>query len=603
MLAALPGRSSGILLHVTSLPSAHGVGDVGTEALKFLDWMHKAGQTLWQFLPLNPHGHAGSPYGTPSALAANPILISLEVSGNKSVVHGSRQEEGLTYTHTLSWQPLVAIGLLKEEELKELLALPKDKVDYDRVTPLKRRLLRLARDRFREHNGENDAEAATLNTEGAAGTAPPQISTATVLSEWADLFDRFVLREGPTWLDDYALFTALRDHHGKCWVDWPADIRDRKAPAMKRARSELANEIDEHMFNQFLFDLQWTQVRTRARELGIKLIGDIPIFVAYDSADAWSHRQMFKLDADGKQLAQAGVPPDYFSATGQLWGNPVYDWAAIAKDNYKWWTLRCRRTLALTDVIRIDHFRGFEAAWEVPATDTTALNGKWVKGPGAKVFKAVDKALGGKMPVIAEDLGVITPDVEAVRDEMGYPGMKVLQFAWGGGSPYNPHGDHLPHNLRGRHCVYYTGTHDNNTAKGWAEQATPSERRAVRRYVGRARPGAPPIDQAPAAKRKRTEEGATTSAAEADNDNTDDDDDDANDVISTASFDFIRLALASVADMAIFQLQDALDLGTDCRMNLPATAEGNWGWRALDGQMTDGIAAKLRGISEFYGRI
>ncbi|KAJ3179803.1 hypothetical protein HDU87_002371 [Geranomyces variabilis] len=579
MLAALPGRSSGVLLHVTSLPSAHGVGDVGTEALRFLDWMHKAGQTLWQFLPLNPHGHAGSPYGTPSALAANPILISLE--------------------------PLVTVGLLKNEELKELLALPKDKVDYDRVTPMKRRLLRIARDRFRDNNEETEGDAATKTSTETADTKVP----ATILSEWADRFDQFVLREGPTWLDDYALFTALREHHGKCWVDWPADVRDRKAPAMKRARKDLAAEIDEHMFNQFLFDLQWTQVRARARELGIKLVGDIPIFVAYDSADVWSHRQMFKLDVDGKQLAQAGVPPDYFSATGQLWGNPVYDWAAIAKDDYKWWTLRCRRTLALTDVIRIDHFRGFEAAWEVPAADTTAMNGKWVKGPGAKVFKAVDKALGGKMPVIAEDLGVITAEVEAVRDEMGYPGMKVLQFAWGGGSPYNPRGDHLPHNLRGRHCVYYTGTHDNNTARGWAEQATPAERRAVRRYVGRAAPGAHSVDEAPAAKRKRVNDGAVNVSAPAGgsaaikSDTPADDGDDAKDVIDTASMDFIRLALASVADMAIFQLQDALDLGTDCRMNLPATAEGNWGWRALDGQMTDGIAAQLRNITEFYGRI
>ncbi|KAJ3157116.1 hypothetical protein HDU89_002527 [Geranomyces variabilis] len=579
MLAALPGRSSGILLHVTSLPSAHGVGDVGTEALRFLHWMHKAGQTLWQFLPLNPHGHAGSPYGTPSALAANPILISLE--------------------------PLVTVGLLKQEELKELLALPKDKVDYDRVTPMKRRLLRVARDRFRANNEETTGDAATNTTAEAADTKTP----ATILSEWADRFDQFVLREGPTWLDDYALFTALREHHGKCWVDWPAEVRDRKAPAMKRARKDLAAEIDEHMFNQFLFDLQWTQVRARARELDVKLIGDIPIFVAYDSADVWSHRQMFKLDVDGKQLAQAGVPPDYFSATGQLWGNPVYDWAAIAKDDYKWWTLRCRRTLALTDVIRIDHFRGFEAAWEVPAADTTAMNGKWVKGPGAKVFKAVDKALGGKMPVIAEDLGVITAEVEAVRDEMGYPGMKVLQFAWGGGSPYNPRGEHLPHNLRGRHCVYYTGTHDNNTARGWAEQATPAERRAVRRYVGRAAPGAHSVDEAPAAKRKRVDDGAVNVSAPSGgsaaikSDTNVEDSDKAKDVIDTASMDFIRLAMASVADMAIFQLQDALDLGTDCRMNLPATAEGNWGWRALDGQMTDGIAAQLRNISEFYGRI
>ncbi|TPX56281.1 4-alpha-glucanotransferase [Powellomyces hirtus] len=545
-LAPLPGRCSGVLLHVTSLPTDYGIGDVGPAAINFLDWLHKAGQTLWQFLPLNPHGHAGSPYGTPSALAANPAIVSLV--------------------------PLLGAGLLKADDVKELLSVPKGKVDYDRITPLKRRLLRLARDRFREGNISHPS-----------------------IEGWDEKFDEFVRREGPSWLDDYALFTALREKHGKCWVDWPVELRDRKASAMNKARKELEDDIDEHLFNQFLFDIQWSAVRKHAEKLGIRLVGDIPIFVAYDSADVWAHRQMFKLDKDGKQLAQAGVPPDYFSATGQLWGNPVYDWTAIAKDGYKWWTLRCQRMLALSDIIRIDHFRGFEAAWEVPADHTTAMNGKWVKGPGTAVFKAVDKALGGRMPVIAEDLGVITAEVNAIRDEMGYPGMKVLQFAWGGESKYDPRGDHLPHNLKSHHCVYYTGTHDNNTARGWAEQASASERKAVRRYLGRSAPGQD-LD-APGGKRKRVEGASMVSekleaGAE----------DDAREIIETASWDFIRIAFSSVADMAILQLQDALDLGTDCRMNLPATVDNNWSWRALDGQMTDDIAAKLRSFTEFYGR-
>ncbi|TPX69423.1 4-alpha-glucanotransferase [Spizellomyces sp. 'palustris'] len=543
-----PARCSGVLLHITSLPTKYGIGDVGPSALNFLEWLHKAGQTVWQFLPLNPHGHAGSPYGTPSALAANPAIIALD--------------------------PLLEVGLLQPSDIEELQGLPADHVDYDRVTPLKRRALRLARDRFREGTISNP-----------------------VLSEWEERLNKFVVAHGSAWLDDYALFTAIRDKEGKSWVEWPVDLRDRKSSALHKARKDLEDDIDEHVFNQFLFSEQWSLVRRRAKELGVRLVGDIPIFVAHDSADVWSHRKMFKLDKDGKQIVQAGVPPDYFSATGQLWGNPVYDWDAIGKDGYKWWTLRFRRTLELTDVIRIDHFRGFQAAWEVPAEDKTAQNGKWVEGPGAKVFRAVDKALGTRMPVIAEDLGLITKEVHGLRDELGYPGMKVLQFAWGGDGQYDPRNDHLPHNLKHHQCVYYTGTHDNNTVRGWAESASPAERRAVRQYLGRGSPGVTNGGETGAKRKRLDDEDQKDVKRDLSSQDT------ALEIVDSSSYDFIRLALSSIADMAIFQLQDALDLGGDCRMNLPATAEGNWKWRADNGQLTEEIAQRLRELTQLYGRV
>ncbi|KAI8826698.1 4-alpha-glucanotransferase [Fimicolochytrium jonesii] len=552
-----PGRCSGVLLHVTSLPSNHGIGDVGPTAIRFVDWLSAAGQSIWQFLPLNPHGYAGSPYGTPSAMAANPAIVSLE--------------------------PLIEEGLLTAVDVKELETLPRGKVDYDRVTPLKRQALRLARDRFR------------------STTSPfPKHH------EWLGKLEQFIANEGAAWLNDYALFAALHEKHNACWIDWPAELRDRKPAALAKAQEELYDEIDEHIFTQFLFDMQWAQVRRHAKEKGVRLVGDIPIFVAYDSADVWSHRKLFKLDAQGKQTVQAGVPPDYFSETGQLWGNPVYDWAAIATEGYKWWTLRFSRTLALADIIRIDHFRGFEAAWEVPASHKTAMNGTWVKGPGAKVFRAVDKALGYRTPVIAEDLGLITQSVHDLRDELGYPGMKVLQFAWGGDS-YDATNDHLPHNLKTSRCVYYTGTHDNDTVRGWADSATDAQRAAVLRYLGRDASKSAVAD----GKRKREEDGDAASAIPAAKkpDNTT-----ANgpssltekavtNAIPTVSWDFIHLALASVADIAIVQLQDVLDLGTEARMNTPATADGNWSWRVDEAAVTKEIGEKLRGVTEVFGRV
>ncbi|KAI9092813.1 4-alpha-glucanotransferase [Phlyctochytrium arcticum] len=543
-------RRSGVLLHITSLPSPHGIGDIGPAAHSFLDWLYSAGQTVWQFLPLNPHGYAGSPYGTPSALASSPDMISLE--------------------------ELVQVGLLEKSEVAELAALPQDKVHYEKVTPLKQKALRQARDRFAAYTPD---------------TCPPH------LKPWLAEIEQFK-KDQEDWLADYALYTALHKRENTCWIDWAPELRDRSASALAQVREELTEDIDTHIFAQYIFDRQWKALRAKASGLGIKLVGDIPIFVAYDSADVWANRSQFKLNPQGKQTVLAGVPPDYFSATGQLWGNPLYDWDAMDKTGYTWWASRFKRTIELVDIVRIDHFRGFAAAWEVPAGQTTAMNGTWVPGPGAKVFAAVDKILGYTVPVIAEDLGLITPEVEALRDGLQYPGMKIIQFAWGGSSLYSPQSDHLPHNLKTPRCVYYTGTHDNNTVRGWAETATEAERQAVWEYLGR-----PDLDlrdsgndtQPKGSKRIKladtTKNGSTTTSTITPI------------LLNTISKDLIRLCLASIADLAIIQLQDALDLGGDCRMNLPATADGNWGWRVQERMVTQDVAGWLRKCAATYGRI
>jgi len=531
-------RRTGILLHPTSLPGAYGVGDVGPASLKFLDWMHKAGANLWQFLPLNPHGHAGTPYAVPSAMAASPAMIAIE--------------------------PLLEYGLIKEEEVSALKELQQDKVNYDKLTPIKRGILRLARDRFRSGQVTNS-----------------------VVDTWKDKMSEYVQREGKEWLEDYALFMALREANNKCWIEWPEAIRDRKKDALDLARQEYADSIDEHYFNQFVFAEQWGKTRARAAELGIKLVGDIPIFVAYDSADVWANRKIFKLDKEGKQTVQAGVPPDYFSATGQLWGNPLYNWTACAKESYKWWTLRFRRTMDLADIIRIDHFRGFQAAWEVPIEDNNAIGGSWVLGPGTKVFNAVNKNLQKKLPIIAEDLGLITKEVTDLREELEFPGMRVLQFAWD-----SPTSEHLPHNVEYKATVMYTGTHDNDTVRGFASKATPAQRRFIRDYLGRTTSE----EQLNAgSKRKRDDESKDVSTAN--------NDDDVPSIVSTASWDMIRLCLSSSADTAIVQMQDILDLDSDARMNTPATTDGNWSWRVKDESLfTEEAASILKKYSVTYGR-
>lgn len=487
-------RRCGVLLHPTSLPSRFGIGDLGPAASDFLDYLARARQTLWQVLPLAPTGYGDSPYASPSAFACNPLLIAPE--------------------------SLVEQGLLSREELEPLGKLPHDRVDFGQLLPLKRQVLQMAFDR-----------------------QPPE------LHERIEAFRR----AQASWLDDYALFAALNETHGY-WVEWAPPLRDREPAAIDQAREELQQQVDFHIFCQFLFFEQWQALRGRANALGIGVVGDIPIFVAHDSADVWAHPHLFKLDHERRPTVVAGVPPDYFSATGQLWGNPLYDWQAMADEGYAWWIARFRHLLELVDAVRVDHFRGFQAAWEVPAGAATAVDGQWVEGPGIAVFEAIDRGMGGHAPVIAEDLGLITDEVRALLAQTGFPGMKVLQFAFGGGTD-NPY---LPHNFVDPNCVVYTGTHDNDTTRGWFETASEHERAAVLRYLG----------------------------------NRD----------SDITFALMRLALASTARTAILPLQDVLGLDSEARMNVPGAVGASWAWRVQEEQLDPSCAARLAELTETYGR-
>ncbi|MEI7770609.1 MAG: 4-alpha-glucanotransferase [Chloroflexales bacterium] len=495
-------RSSGILLHPTSLPGPWGIGDLGASAYRFVDFLAAAGQRLWQVLPLGPTGYGDSPYQCFSAFAGNPLLVSLD--------------------------DLVDRGLLGQAELEAAAEaagdLGGDHVDYGRVIGFKLGLLRASYERMR------DGVAIGL----------------------ADDFEAFCA-EQDSWLADYALFMALKDlHGGASWNTWAPDLRSRKAAALRKARKELAEPIQVQKYLQFLFFSQWAPLKAYANERDIRIIGDAPIFVAYDSADVWANPRLFFLNDDGSPTVVAGVPPDYFSATGQLWGNPLYRWDRLAKDDYAWWIARLRQTLAIVDVLRLDHFRGFEAYWEVPATEETAINGTWVKGPGAALFVRLREVLG-ELPIIAEDLGLITPEVDAIREEFGFPGMKVLQFAFGDDAT-NPY---LPHNY-GPDCVVYSGTHDNNTTVGWFQDISEDEREAARLYLGR----------------------------------------DGSDI----AWDLIRLALMSVADIAVVPLQDILRIGSAGRMNTPGRPDGNWGWRFRADALNDGLAFGVRLLTTAYGR-
>jgi 4-alpha-glucanotransferase len=484
------------LLHPSSLPSHYGIGDLGPAAFEFLDYLARAKQSLWQVLPLGPTGFGDSPYASPSAFAGNPLLIAP--------------------------QPLIEQGVLMPGDLEELTSLPTDHVDFGRLLPLKRQLLQTA---FQ----------CGGRTKGAR-------------------LDRFRQAQA-TWLDDFALFSALKDQLGRAWTEWEPALRDRHPDALAHARTELAEGIAYHVFCQFVFFDQWLALRAQASRLGIGIVGDIPVFVAHDSADVWANQDLFKLDDRGCPIVVAGVPPDYFSATGQLWGNPLYDWTAMAAEGYGWWIRRFRHLLELVDLVRIDHFRGFEAAWEVPAGASTAVDGTWVKGPGEAVFQAIASTLGvGQPPVIAEDLGLITDDVRDLLRSTRFPGMKVLQFAFGGGSD-NPY---LPHNYTDPNCVVYTGTHDNDTTRGWYAAASEHERDFTRRYVG-------------------------TDA-------------------SHIALDFMRIALSSTANTAIVPLQDVLDLGSEGRMNTPGSPESNWTWRFTADQLDPEHADYLAQMTVTYGR-
>ncbi len=493
-------RASGILCHPTSFPSRYGIGDLGQGAYDFLDWLAKAKQQLWQVLPLGPTGYGDSPYQSFSAFAGNPLLISLD---------------GLAYA-----------GLLPQDALADVPAFPATRVDFGAVIPYKQRLFRQSYAHFKAH------------------ATPAQRAG----------FEQFRERHGH-WLPDFALFMAIKGHFGGgSWHAWPRDILVRYGPAVEHYRRLLADEITYHEYLQWQFAEQWASLKARAAGLGIQIIGDIPIFVAEDSADVWSRPELFYLDEERNPIVVAGVPPDNFSATGQRWGNPHYRWDIMAQTGYRWWIERVRHALTQVDIIRIDHFRGFEAAWEIPANEPTAVKGRWVKGPGAALFEAIRNALG-QLPIIAEDLGVITPEVDALRLQFGFPGMKILQFGFA--LDNNP--KYLPHTFD-KDYIVYPGTHDNNTVIGWFNEAarTGPEKWNCLRYLGT----------------------------------------DGRDL----AWDFIRLAWGSVANQAVACLQDVMSLGNEARMNFPSTASGNWQWRYTPEMLTDALAARLRELTEIYDR-
>jgi 4-alpha-glucanotransferase len=502
-------RSSGILLHPTSLPGRFGIGDLGPEAYAFADFLIDAGQSLWQILPLGPTGYGESPYACYSAFAGNTLLISPEL--------------------------LIKEGLLTTSDLPEQISMPAERVEFQRVQEFKNGLLRKAYERYQQTTDTNLRSA----------------------------FETFAQRY-TVWLDDYALFRALKDAHGGvAWNEWEPALVRRTPAALARAREQLQDEVEAQMFYQFLFFRQWFALKNYCNERGIKMVGDLPIFVAQDSADVWTNPEQFKLDKNGTPLVVAGVPPDYFSTTGQLWGNPLYNWDRMLEDGFKWWIKRVEATLSVIDIVRVDHFRGFAACWEIPGGDRTAERGRWVEAPGRELFTAIRKALG-ELPIIAEDLGVITPDVVALRDEFGFPGMRILQFAFGDGTKNID----LPHNYE-RNVVAYTGTHDNDTTVGWFSSVAGEGSTRTAEQIER--------------ERKFCLEYLKTDGKE-------------------IHWDFIRALLASVANTSIVPLQDLLGLGTEARMNLPNTTEGNWAWRFKPNALTSEISTRLGKLTEVYGR-
>ena len=494
-------RASGVLLHVTSLPSPYGIGDVGPAARAWIDRLHEAGQTWWQSLPLGPTGYGNSPYQPLSSFAGNLLLISPD--------------------------DLVADGLLRTSDTAGP-SFSKTAVEYDTVSAFKHDLL----------------QRAWANFSAGAGR------------ELKLAYEQF-RDDQAHWLNDYALFRSLKARYeGASYLEWPAELVRRSSAAVARARRELASQIDQVCLAQFLLFRQGQSLKEYARAKGVQLIGDLPFFVSPDSSDVWANPELFLLDEQHRPRFVAGVPPDYFSSEGQLWGNPVYDWSALRRTGYRWWVDRVRALLAHVDLIRLDHFRGFAAAWHIPAGASTARSGQWIPGPGAELFSTVQKELGA-LPFLAEDLGVITPDVHALREQFHLPGTRVLQFAFDGRND-NPH---LPHNY-GPNTVVYTGTHDNNTTRGWFEELPPDQRQTVWRYLKR--PGGESGDATPA---------------------------------------LLRLAWSSAAALALAPLQDLLNLGSDARMNVPGTAEGNWRWRCTPDMLAAPAFQRLRELTENSNRL
>ncbi len=497
-------RAGGILLHPTSLPSPYGIGDLGEQSYRFVDWLAGTGCKLWQILPLGPTGYGDSPYQCFSAFAGNHYLISPD--------------------------ELIQDGLLTHEDVADAPAFPASRADFSLLIPWKLNLLLKAFSRL-----------------------------PSMPKDFRDGFDYFCAQNA-SWLNDYALFMALKDSHGgNAWNTWDKSLRTRKQSALDTARKELSNDIHRHSFYQYLFFRQWKSLRTYANNKGIKIIGDAPIFVAYDSADVWSHPELFFLDETGNPTVVAGVPPDGFSATGQLWGNPLYRWDVHKESGYAWWLERLKFALKTIDILRLDHFRGFAGYYEIPAADKTAEHGHWVPGPGSDFFRTIDSKLSDgaataeiSLPIIAEDLGLVTPDVIALLEEFQLPGMKVLQFGFSG--PDNPF---LPHNYV-ENCVAYTGTHDNDTARGWFESTTEHERSFALKYL--------------------------------------------NTIHDTFVWDLIRAVWASVAVIAVTPMQDLLNLGGEARMNFPSKLGGNWEWRMNEGDLSESLAERLKELNWLYSR-
>lgn len=527
-------RSSGILLHPTSFPGKYGIGDLGEEAYKFIDFLKKAKQSLWQILPIGPTSYGDSPYQSFSAFAGNLLLISPDL--------------------------LVEEGYLTKEDIAQVPDFPKNKVDFGKVTKYKKELFKKAYEGFKK-NASNEQKIA---------------------------YSKFCY-ENIDWLEDYSLFVSLKDYFinkrtyegknaeykafkkecttinekifddyyfGAVWSTWPAELAARREDVLKEWKTELSEEMRTYKFLQYEFARQWKKLKAYANENEIKIIGDIPIFVAYDSADVWANPELFYLDSKGFPTVVAGVPPDYFSETGQLWGNPLYNWEIHKQNGYKWWIKRIKNMLNLVDILRIDHFRGFDEYWAVLAGEETAINGEWLKGPNVDLFNAIEKELG-KLPIIAEDLGILTDSVCQMRDTLGFPGMKILQFAFYADDKYRTN-DYLPHNLT-KNSVIYSGTHDNDTTKGWYANSDDLDMDIVRRYMN----------------------------INGDN----------------IAWDFIRLACSTVCDIAIHTMQDIMNLGSEARMNTPGTMSGNWQWRYTEDMLRDDFANGLAYICDIFGRI
>ncbi len=493
-------RVAGILLHPTSLPGNYGIGTIGKEAFNFIDFLVHSGQKLWQIFPLGPTGYGDSPYQSFSAFAGNPLLISFEL--------------------------LIEDGILSSVDLDTFPKFDKHQINFGELIKVKNTLLYKAYRNFKNSD-------VVFSTE----------------------YKNFV-NSNKEWLEDFALFMAVKEYHnGKLWTEWENDIAFRLAGAVEKWQTKLKDEVDYYKFLQFTFHKQWANLKKYANEKGIKIIGDIPIFIAYDSADLWANKHLFSVDEKGKLLSVAGVPPDYFSPTGQLWGNPLYKWNEMEKDNFAWWQKRIKKVLEFVDIIRIDHFRGFDAYWEIPGDAKTAEHGKWIKAPGHKLFSIIKKEMGD-LPILAEDLGIITESVEKLRDDFNFPGMKILQFAFG----ENGDKKFLPHNHI-KNCVVYTGSHDNDTTKGFFE------------------------------KEKQNNSGIFEWAQKYLDYYEDD-----------LTFKLIKTAYASVANFVIIPLQDILNLGSEARMNFPGKLGGNWTWRFSWEQLDNNLPQIYRELTIIYER-